>query len=260
MNIIINADDFGGSEELNLCVQKLHELGVLSSATLFANSPYFDNAIKIAKDLPELGIGVHLTLDGPHNVLNNPSSIINPSTLQFYDQHQVVKKLKYFGFYSKDIYKEYKAQIQKIMDHGIKITHIDHHHHLHLYFQSLIQVIRVAQKFKIGGVRSQIMLMPYHTEFYNVMYRKFNQYYIRHSHINTPEGHLALLQCTENPRLFNLRRIKKLLSGNLKTFEIVTHPKSINYFDTTFLTDPEFIKLIGNHNLINYSAYKKMHI
>lgn len=254
MNIIINADDFGGTEELNSCVQRLHEVGVITSATLIANSPFFEDAVKISKNLPELGTGVHLILDGPFNVLNKPSSIIDPETNHFYQSFEAVKKLRFLAFNSEDIYKEYCAQVERILDYGIRISHIDHHHHYHIYFKSFNQVIRVARKYKIPCLRSQILLEPFRKNLMNHVYRNYHQYYAKKNGMIVSDGYFEFIHSVENPHIFNISRVKQLLDCNLSTFEIETHPKNNHYFDTGFLQHPEFIELISGHRLINYRS------
>jgi predicted glycoside hydrolase/deacetylase ChbG (UPF0249 family) len=197
MKIIINADDFGITEELNLCVKRLHEQGIIMSATLIANSPYFEQAIQIAKECPNLGIGVHLTLDGPYNTLKESSSIINPYNNQFYDLYYTINKLKKYGFDSNDIYKEYNSQIQNFLNNGIKITHIDHHHHLHLYLQSLQQVIKISRKYKIKSIRSQNILIPLNKSLLNKAYRSIHQVIVKRKFIS-PDGYFELVQSVKD--------------------------------------------------------------
>ncbi len=259
MKIIINADDFGISEELNSCVLDLHTLGVLSSATLISNSPAFQHAVTIAKNLPDLGIGVHLTLDGPFNVLNSASSVINPETGQFYNSRTVVNKLRYFGFKSEDIYNEYCAQIEKILDQGIKITHIDHHHHFHLYHKSLEEVKRVANKFKIRCVRSQKVLLPRNGNQINILYRRQHQYHMLNRNFVLPDGYFELLRNFPDPVRFNLDRLMQLFKCKVSNIEIETHPDNADHFDTNFLQHPDFLDFISKHKIINYGELLKDH-
>ncbi len=60
--IIINADDFGLCDGVNEAVAQAHSDGILTSATIMVNMPAAEKAVKIAKKLPSLGIGVHLNL------------------------------------------------------------------------------------------------------------------------------------------------------------------------------------------------------
>jgi predicted glycoside hydrolase/deacetylase ChbG (UPF0249 family) len=254
MLVITNADDFGISEQLNSCVDKLHRQKLITSATLISKGKSFDHAVRISKSLPDLGVGVHLTLDGPFNVLNGPSSIIDPRTGQFYDGETAVAKLRYGGYKSEDIYKEYCAQIERIYDHGIQITHIDHHHHYHLYYKSLNQVIRVAHKYKIKCVRSQIILSSGKTMF-NAWYRRFHQFYLKSRRLITTNGYFDLVLKEEPSYLYNIDRLKQLQGGKSYSIEISTHLyDDPDNYDLNFFQHPDFSAFIVNHRLISYKG------
>ena len=62
--LIINADDFGLHEEINWGIYDAHHKGVLTSTTLIPCGTATLQASKLAKESPNLGIGVHLTLVG----------------------------------------------------------------------------------------------------------------------------------------------------------------------------------------------------
>ena len=60
--IVINADDFGLCEGVNKGIVEAHSKGVLTSATIMVNMPAAEQAVDLAKNLPNLGVGVHLNL------------------------------------------------------------------------------------------------------------------------------------------------------------------------------------------------------
>ncbi len=62
MRAIVNADDFGLSPGINRGIVRAFRDGVLSSTTMMANMPAFEDAVALAKAHPGLGVGVHLTL------------------------------------------------------------------------------------------------------------------------------------------------------------------------------------------------------
>src|ERR1700738_865295 len=55
--LILNADDFGLTPGINRAIAELHHAGALTSATLMATGPAFDDALRIAHGLPPLGVG-----------------------------------------------------------------------------------------------------------------------------------------------------------------------------------------------------------
>src|SRR5271168_2982915 len=60
--LIINADDFGLTPGVNRAIAELHQARVLTSATLMATGPAFDDAVAIARANPTLGVGCHIVL------------------------------------------------------------------------------------------------------------------------------------------------------------------------------------------------------
>ena len=64
MKVIINADDLGMSDKVNESVIKMHLKGLVSSTTMIANGPDFEEATNLVKEHPDLGVGAHLCLDG----------------------------------------------------------------------------------------------------------------------------------------------------------------------------------------------------
>lgn len=60
--LIINADDLGMSAEVNAQIEKGITLGVLTSSSLMANAPEFNDGVRIAKQYPRVSVGVHLNI------------------------------------------------------------------------------------------------------------------------------------------------------------------------------------------------------
>src|SRR6188508_2113692 len=60
--LIVNADDFGLNTATNQAVIRAHREGILTTASLMVNEPGFEEAVALAKENPNLGVGLHLTL------------------------------------------------------------------------------------------------------------------------------------------------------------------------------------------------------
>src|SRR5262245_1017534 len=67
--LIINADDFGRSHSINEAVVRAHREGILTSASLMMSEPATEAAVALARENPQLGIGLHLTLLLGHSAL-----------------------------------------------------------------------------------------------------------------------------------------------------------------------------------------------
>jgi predicted glycoside hydrolase/deacetylase ChbG (UPF0249 family) len=136
--LIINADDFGFTRDVNAGIIQAHREGVLTSATLMANGDAFDDAVRLAHETPALDVGCHLVLVQGHSVLDGRALPETPMRLLF-------QKL--------DVYPELRAQIQKIIACGIRPTHLDSHKHTHLLPGVFRAVVRLAKEFSIPYIR-----------------------------------------------------------------------------------------------------------
>ncbi|MFH1614607.1 MAG: ChbG/HpnK family deacetylase [Planctomycetota bacterium] len=153
--MIINADDFGQTEGINGAVECAHKEGVLTSATIMANMPAAEDAIEIAKKLPELGVGVHLNLlegkpvsgDDCVKVLTNSEGEFNFSPAKLAAAGMICRKC------AGAIEAECDAQICRVLESGIQPTHLDSHKHVHS-FPSIFRIVcRLAERFGIGAIR-----------------------------------------------------------------------------------------------------------
>jgi predicted glycoside hydrolase/deacetylase ChbG (UPF0249 family) len=190
-------------------------------------------------------------LDGQLNSLYQKSNLYNIYG-NFHDQKFVTKALKKCKFNINDIMKEYSNQIEKVLKTGTKISHLDHHHHLHLYFQSLKAVIAVAKKYKIKYVRSQKIIMHHRRSISKMLYRLCHQFYTQ-MHLKTISGYYDLIHLTNNQFNLEKERLKQLLKRKKGIAEIIIHPKEKHDVETKFITDNEIIHLLKPQQLINYN-------
>lgn len=153
--LIINADDFGLHEAVNAAIAKGHSEGVITSATLMPGAPAFAEAVAIAKSLPKLGVGVHLTLVGEQPVaplFKVPSLIDDAGRFAAQYPQFLLRYMK--GLVSlSEIKLELTAQIEKVVQHGLEITHLDSHQHLHVFPGILEIVLELAAAYRIPALR-----------------------------------------------------------------------------------------------------------
>jgi predicted glycoside hydrolase/deacetylase ChbG (UPF0249 family) len=166
--IVINADDFGISSGVNQAVAQAHTDGVLTSTTIMANMPAADEAVEIAKQLPDLGVGVHLNLfegqplskDGCVDCLldDNGSFALTPAKLSLLSIAR--RKIR------NAIRMELATQIQWAIDNDLKPTHLDSHKHIHSFPIIFPIVCDLARRFEIAAIRftlepKQLLTMPW---------------------------------------------------------------------------------------------------
>ncbi len=140
--LIINADDFGFTSDVNEGIVYAHREGVLTSTTLMANGSAFEHAVRLAKETPTLDVGCHLVLVQGRSLV---TGLPFPEGPQGLIAALAQRRL--------DVYSELRAQLEKIMAAGIRPTHLDSHKHTHIVPAVFRAVVRLAHEFHIPYVR-----------------------------------------------------------------------------------------------------------
>ena len=135
-SLAVNADDFGFTRDVNQGIVEAHREGILTSTTVMANGAAFDDAVRLAKENPALDIGCHLVLVGEPPF---------PLTVAQLIQAIALRRIQ--------VYEELAAQVRRIVDAGLRPTHLDTHKHTHLLPRVLDAVVRIAEEFHIPWVR-----------------------------------------------------------------------------------------------------------
>lgn len=150
--LIVNADDFGESQEINDGIVKTHTDGLVTSASLLTNMEGFEHALTCIQNNPRLDIGIHLNmhrgvpltdaryLTRDHAFLRN----IFHFTARVYCNPSRARK---------EITTEFEAQIQKALAHGVRISHLDTEKHLHTLPLVFGIILTLAKKYNIPSVR-----------------------------------------------------------------------------------------------------------
>jgi hopanoid biosynthesis associated protein HpnK len=152
--LIINADDFGLHKSINDGIIKAYQDGCVTSATIVAGGNAFVHAAMLAQHYPGLKIGVHLTLvglrplarEGVGSLLTNEGNFF-PDYLTFTHQY-ICGRIK-----PEDIEIELRCQLQKVVESGIPISHLDSHQHLHVLPGFPRIVGKLAREFNITKIR-----------------------------------------------------------------------------------------------------------
>lgn len=141
--LIVNADDFGFTPDVNRGIVAAHRDGILTASTLMANGEAFDDAVRLARQTPTLDVGCHLVLISGRS-LRPPYAPLPRS---------VPELLRALAMRQINVYEELAAQVRKILAAGIEATHLDTHKHTHLAPPVLDAVARIAEEFGIRWVR-----------------------------------------------------------------------------------------------------------
>ena len=155
LKLIVNADDFGLSEAANEGIVQAHRQGMVTATSIMANGSAFAHAVDLARATPTLDLGVHLTLVGEKPILDPqtiPSIVGNGGRLL--DSSRSFARRYLAGRIDRaDVQRELTAQMEKVQQQQLPITHLDGHQHLHLFAQVFEVTVELARKHQIDWIR-----------------------------------------------------------------------------------------------------------
>lgn len=227
---ILNADDFGMTQDFNRAVWEGYNNGFLSSASICANGSAFESAVnEILPECQGMGLGVHLNIiEGKAlthaECLTNSKGNFNRGYLWFMlnsGRKDVLQTIE----------KEFRAQIERAQN-AAKIDHIDSHVHVHAIPAVFRLTARLAKEYNIPYIRTQ------HEEFYTVPDSK------KHFNFAYPLNILKIILLNT----FTLKNKKTAEEFNLKTNDYLIGVGYTGMMDSKTL---EYgLKAIENDNII----------
>ena len=135
--VIVHADDFGLHPAINAGIEAAHRDGLASSASVMPLGPAFADAVRRARSLPSLDLGLHFALVG---VPNLPPTL--GAFLAAYARGQMPARV---------VAAHFTSQLAALG--GLAVSHIDSHQHLHALPSVMRVVCRAASQNGIGAVR-----------------------------------------------------------------------------------------------------------
>jgi len=149
--VIVNADDLGLSGEVNEATFDLMSKGRISSATVMANAPATRAAAQAVAMFPRCSFGVHLNLTQFEPLTAGPGA-----RLLVDDRGQMSRANETARLSSerqRAFYLELCAQIERVAALGVRISHLDSHHHLHTRVRFFPLLKQLQRRYRIRRVR-----------------------------------------------------------------------------------------------------------
>ncbi len=155
LRLIVNADDFGVSEEVNEAVIRAFKEGVLTSTSLMVTGEAFDQAVRLAKENPALAVGIHLVTVVGRSVLPRfeiPTLVDEQGN---FSNNPTAAGLKYFFLprARRELRREIAAQFEKFYSTGLPLSHIDGHLHLHVHPVIFNAAIELGARYGVRRMR-----------------------------------------------------------------------------------------------------------
>ena len=152
----MTADDFGFSHGVNRAILRAHQEGIVTHASLMVTGEAVDEAVAVARANPGLSVGLHLVVVSGRSALS-PSEI--PDLVDGngrFPWGPVRSGLRYqFGGRSvrTQLRREIRAQLERFLQTGLPLAHVDGHLHMHLHPVVLSDLVELADEFGIRAIR-----------------------------------------------------------------------------------------------------------
>ena len=159
--LIVSADDFGISEPVTDGILMAHLEGIVTSTSLVVNTADSERAASLARQTPSLDVGLHLNITEGKPILSprDVPTLVDESG-EFLTKTEMISRIKRLRVNPRHMEAEFSAQMKKILESGLRPTHLDSHHHIHIYPLSAWVFKGIAMRF---GVRKARMTRYYMT-------------------------------------------------------------------------------------------------
>ena len=137
--LIVTADDVGLDRGMTTGAIEAHRNGIVTACSIVANGREFDDAVARLRAVPSLEVGVHVTLVDERALTTGKPMPRNWA--------------RFLLSSKKNVESELRAQIERVLATGLRITHLNGHQHLHQWPRINRVVRRLAGEYEIHYVR-----------------------------------------------------------------------------------------------------------
>ena len=153
--LVVTADDFGLSREVNEAVEQAHREGILTAASLMVSGPAAADAVARAKRMPTLRVGLHLVLVEAWPTL--PADALPDLTdgdgLMRADMARLGLDLARNPSARRQLAAEIAEQFEAYRATGLALDHVNAHKHFHVHPLIAGAVLRIGAGFGMRAIR-----------------------------------------------------------------------------------------------------------
>jgi predicted glycoside hydrolase/deacetylase ChbG (UPF0249 family) len=231
--LIVNADDLGWAAGRDRGIFRSAEHGIVTSVSLMANGATFAAAVTELHQ-HDLGIGVHLNLaDG--QALSGSIRGLTDEQGWFLGKQHSRESFVAGCFDYQQVWSELHLQVQRVLDCGLPIDHIDSHQHLFLFPLLTPLLVKLCQHFNIGATRLPVPVETLPTDLQPqlwdelCLYRHYSGSFKRRlaaTTLFTPDGLLGMPLLNRLDETTLLPTLRQLQPG---CWELMVHPGDQDY-------------------------------
>jgi hopanoid biosynthesis associated protein HpnK len=156
--LIVTADDFGASPEVNDAVEQAHRDGILTAASLMVAGNAAADAVARSRALPTLGVGLHIVLVEGRPVLpaDRIPALVDAAGNFRTDMARVGVTIFASPAARRQLASEVEAQFAAFAATGLTLDHVNAHKHFHLHPTIAGTILKIGQRYGMRAARAPI--------------------------------------------------------------------------------------------------------
>jgi hopanoid biosynthesis associated protein HpnK len=153
--LVVTADDFGLSPEVNEAVEQAHRDGILTAASLMVSAPAAADAVARAKRMPSLRVGLHLVLVEAWPTLPAATlpDLTDDAGLMRRDMERLGLDLALKPAARRQLAAEITAQFEAYRITGLPLDHVNAHKHFHVHPLIAGAVLSIGPRYGMRSIR-----------------------------------------------------------------------------------------------------------
>ena len=154
-SLIVTADDYGAAPEVNDAVERAHKNGILTAASLMVSGAASADAVRRAKAMPSLRVGLHLVLVEGKPVLPAAEvpDLVDASGYFRTDMARAGAAMFFLPKVRRQLEAEIEAQFAAFDATGLPLDHVNAHKHFHLHPTIAGLMIKIGKRHGVKGAR-----------------------------------------------------------------------------------------------------------
>ena len=188
MKVIVNADDYGNNEVGTNAISEAFRTGLLSQTTTMVNMPWFVNGVSLAKQrgfFQKVGLHFNLTEGVPLSRGMQECDFFCDDKGHFKTDFHLSLKTRMMipARFLPILRKEAKCQIERYLDAGYTLKHLDSHHHVHTDFSIARVLLPLARDYGFRTCRISRTISSCNvgvlTKIYKILFNTYLKRYMR---------------------------------------------------------------------------------
>jgi len=241
--LIVNADDYGYFRCVSKGILKAAAHGVVTATGVFANTAHFGEHATWLRDCEALDAGVHLNLTDGIPLTSDLKQTLGRWSGWFPRKFAMAKAILSGAIEIDAVKREWRAQIERCLEHGLKLRFLNSHEHIHM-LPSLFPVVKaLARDYDIRHVRFPMAHFAGGSSpgsvFRGAIIKVLEA--INRRHMNPPTAHFLGLEVSGRLDMRYLQAtLPRLRPG--RVYELMCHPGE---FDPQEISDPRLLRYHG---------------